>query len=110
MSLNFHRRHLKPHEKGAALAAYMERVGAKKQQGKRTDRTSPESGEVEPKTITAVAKKFGIPRQTASEYLKAAEDYKAAAPQLKAKVDAGSSTVAADCGSARPRWWVRRSA
>lgn len=30
MSLNFHRRHLKPHEKGAALAAFMERVGAKK--------------------------------------------------------------------------------
>lgn len=33
MSLNLHRRHLRPHERGAVLAAYMERVGAKKQDG-----------------------------------------------------------------------------
>ena len=94
MSLNFHRRHLRPHEKGAALAAYMERVGAKKQQGKRTDKakggTFAESAKVP--TVTSVAKSLGIPEATARDHLKAAEDYKAAAPEQRAKVDAGDLT------------------
>lgn len=87
MSLNFHRRHLKPHQKGAALASYMEAVGARKQQGRRkADETFP--------TLGKVAEKLGIPVQTASRQLQAAEDYQAAAPELRVKVDAGELTAA----------------
>ena len=88
MSLNFHRRHLRPHEKGASLAAYMERVGAKKQQGKRTDKAKGGTSA----TLAEVADKLGVPEATARFQLKAAEDYKAAAPEQRAKVDAGDLT------------------
>ncbi|MFY9345557.1 MAG: ParB/RepB/Spo0J family partition protein [Planctomycetota bacterium] len=91
MSLNFHRRHLKPHEKGAALAAYMARVGAKKQDGpgrpKKSDTVSDS-----PKTLPAVAKTLGIDERTARRHVQAAEDYAAATPDLRAKVDAGEIT------------------
>lgn len=88
MSLNFHRRHLKPHEKGAALAAYMERVGAKKQRGKRTDKAKGGTSA----TLAEVADKLGVPEATARFQLKAAEDYQAAAPEQQARVDAGEIT------------------
>lgn len=91
MSLNFHRRHLKPHEKGLALKAYMERVGAKKSKGGRPTKNPTASVELPP-TLATVAKKLGVPEQTARDQLKAAEDYKAAAPELRAKVDAGEMT------------------
>lgn len=90
MSLNFHRRHLRPHEKGAALAAYMERVGAKAGKTGRTKKSDTVSDI--PKTLPAVAKKLGIDERTAQRQLKAAEDYKAAAPEQRAKVDAGDIT------------------
>jgi hypothetical protein len=66
----------------------MQRVGAKKQKGKRTDKTSTRSVEVAP-TVSEVAKKLGVPEQTARDHLKAAEDYQAAAPEQQARVDAG---------------------
>jgi hypothetical protein len=66
----------------------MQRVGAKKQKGKRTDKTSTKSVEVAP-TVSEVAKKLGVPEQTARNHLKAAEDYQAAAPEQQARVDAG---------------------
>lgn len=90
MSLNFHRRHLRPHEKGAALAAYMEHVGAKKGAG-RPKKNSADSAEF-PKTLPQVAEKLGIPERTARDHIQAAEDYIAAAPEARAKVDAGEIT------------------
>lgn len=54
MSLNFHRRHLKPHEKGAALAAFMERVGAKKQPKAGRPKKSADSADSS-KTLPAAA-------------------------------------------------------
>ena len=91
MSLNFHRRHLKPHEKGKALQAYMEHVGAKKQRTGRPNKSA-ESAEL-PRTLADVARKLGVPEKTAADYLKAAEDYEAAAPEARAKVDAGEITA-----------------
>lgn len=92
MSLNFHRRHLKPHEKGAALAAWLQRQGGGKQKAGR-----PKKESSEPRTIslTKAAEVLGIPKQTASDHLKAADDYAAASPDLKAKVDAGEMTAKA---------------
>lgn len=92
MSLNFHRRHLKPHQKGAALAQYMDAVGARKQKGPGRPRKSTES--VDLPTIATVAQKLGVPEQTARDHLKAASDYQAAAPELRIKVDAGELTPA----------------
>lgn len=91
MSLNFHRRHLRPHEKGKALAAYFEHVGAKKRDGPGRPKKSTDSVDI-PKTIPQVAAKLGIPEQTARDHIKAAEDYAAAAPEVRAKVDAGEIT------------------
>lgn len=92
MSLNFHRRHLKPHEKGAALAAFMDHVGAKRQAGPGRPRKS-ESVSDNPQTLPEVAKALGIEERTARNHLKAHDDYAAAAPDLKAKVDAGEITA-----------------
>jgi hypothetical protein len=88
MSLNLHRRHLKPRERGAALRAYMKSIGAKRQQGKRVDKAN---GSTSP-SVSEVAATLGVPRQTASRHIKAAEDYEAASPDLRAKVDAGELT------------------
>lgn len=106
MSLNFHRRHLRPHEKGAALASYMERVGAKKSKGGRP-KNSAEPAEL-PKTVADVAKVLGVPERTARDHLKAAADYAAAAPELRARVNraemracAGVRDSAATCRACR---------
>lgn len=56
------------------------------QRGKqRKNKTSPTLGEV--------AKSLGLPQQTASGHLKAAEDYDTLPKPLKAKVDAGDVSV-----------------
>lgn len=89
MSLNFHRRHLKPHEKGAALAAWLEHRGGGKQKAGRPKTESAHDG---PISVTKAAATLNIPKATAQRHLQAAEDYKAAAPQLRAKVDAGEIT------------------
>lgn len=68
----------------------MERVGVKKQQGKRSDVASRDTSP----TLGEVARALGVPRATAQFQLKAAEDYAAAAPEHKAKVDAGERVVA----------------
>ncbi len=91
MSLNFHRRHLRPHEKGKAELAFMERVGAKKQPKAGRPKKSENVSDI-PKTLPAVAKVLGIDERTVRNHIKAAEDYAAAAPELKAKVDAGELT------------------
>lgn len=93
MSLNFHRRHLKPHQKGAALASYMDAVGARKSKGGRPKK-NPESLSEFPATLPQVAAKLGVDERTARNHLRAAEDYQAAAPELRVKVDAGELTPA----------------
>lgn len=92
MSLNFHRRHLKPHEKGKALAAFMEHVGAKKRSGPGQPKKESTTMVDTPKTLPQVAAKLGIPEQTARNHIRAAEDYDAADPEARAKVDAGEIT------------------
>lgn len=92
MSLNFHRRHLKPHQKGAALASYMAAVGARKQKG--PGRPKKSATVADSPSLAQVADKLGVPEATARFQLKAAEDYQAAAPELRVKVDAGELTPA----------------
>lgn len=89
MSLNFHRRHLKPHEKGAAIALWLDHHGGGKQKAGRPKKESAQSG---PISVTKAAEQLGIPKATAQRHIAAAEDYKAAAPELRAKVDAGELT------------------
>lgn len=60
ISLNLHRRHLTAAERGSLLAAYMERIGAGKKQGKRTDR-----GQGTSASIAEVARDLGINERTA---------------------------------------------
>lgn len=91
MSLNFHRRHLKPHEKGAALKAFMAHVGARAGKTGRTKKSDTVSDI--PKTLPAVAAKLGIDERTAQRHIAAAEDYAAAEPEARAKVDAGEITA-----------------
>lgn len=89
LSLNLHRRHLRPHERGAVLAAYMERVGAKKQQGRRTDVVRDTTSA----TLAEVATHLGVAEATARFHLAAAQDYAASAPAHRAQVDAGEITA-----------------
>lgn len=92
MSLNFHRRHLRPHEKGAALAAYMQRIGAKKRPGPGRPKKSAESADSP--SIASVAKQLGVAERTARDHLAAADDYRSLPKPLKAKVDVGEITPA----------------
>lgn len=87
MSLNFHRRHLRPHEKGAALKAY-EKHRAKrggKRQGVRTDLGKSAS-------VADIAVELGISERTARDQLKAHADYESLPPEQREKVDAGEKT------------------
>ena len=81
MSLNFYRRHLKTHEKGKALKAYLKMQGGKKQQGKRNPSTF--------STMEEVAKELGIPASTANRQVKAAETYESLPSAINKKVDSG---------------------
>lgn len=86
----------------ARPASYMERVGAKKSKGGRPSKEPSGSRTV---SVAQVAKQLGIPKQTASDQLKAGEAYAAATPEQKAAIDAGEVTpkqvVAAWSASAR---------
>ena len=89
MSMNFHRRHLSPLDKGHALKAYLKSRGGKKQQRKRTDL----NGSASSPTLGQVAKELGIPKQTASRHVQVADDYDSLPKPVKAKVDDGELTV-----------------
>lgn len=92
MSLNFHRRHLEPHQMGKILAGYMERVGVQKSKGGRPAKNSTNSVEL-PKTVASVAKDLGVPEQTARNHLKAAESYAALPTEKKEAVDKGIKSL-----------------
>ena len=55
----------------------MDAVGARKS---KAGRPSKQSSEPRTISLTDIAEKLGIPKQTASDHLRAAEDYQAAAP------------------------------
>jgi hypothetical protein len=77
-----------------ALASYMDAVGARKSKGGRPKKNPAESAEFSP-TLPSVAEKLGIAERTARDHLRAAEDYQAAAPELRVKVDAAPATMPA---------------
>ena len=89
MSLNYHRRHLKPHEKGKAIKAYLEMRGGKvgENKGGRPGKNKPAHNEQV--SVVSIAKELGIPRQTADKQIKAAETYEALPDVVKKSVDAG---------------------
>lgn len=91
MSLNFHRRHLRPHEKGAALAAYMQRIGAKKRPGPGRPKKSAESADSP--SIASVAKQLGVAERTARDNLKAADAFETLPEDLKGAVGGGDKTL-----------------
>ena len=93
MSLNFHRRHLKPHEQGRVIEAFearRESEGAERKRGGPTKGGELSRGGTV--SIRSTAKILGVPKSTVHRAVKAAKDYKAAAPALRAKVDAGELT------------------
>ena len=74
-SLNLRRRHLPPHEWGAAFARLLECRGIKRGQGARNDNGTSD-------TVSEVAAEFGVNERTARRRLREA-DYYAALPQEK---------------------------
>jgi hypothetical protein len=85
--------HLKPHQKGAALAIYMDAVGARKGKTGRAKKSDNVSDI--PQTLPAVAEVLGLDERTARRHIKAASDYQAAAPELRIKVDDAPATTPA---------------
>jgi len=94
MSLNYHRRHLRPHEKGEALRQYLEAKGGKAGQnkgGRPSKNGKPRhSGAV---SVRDVAKELGVPEATARKQIKAAETYADLPKALQEKVDSGECPI-----------------
>ncbi len=80
-----------PVQSGQVLKACLEARGGKKQ-GKGRPKKNAQNGHL---TVSGISKDLGIPRQTAERHIKAAEDYEAAAPELREKVDQGEITASA---------------
>ena len=66
MSLNFHRRHLDPIERGRALRQYLEAKGGKKR-GKGRPSKNGHNGHLP--GVGSIAKELGVPRKTAERHI-----------------------------------------
>lgn len=90
MSLNYHRRHLKSHEKGESLRQYLlaKRGTPGKAKGGRPKKNGkpPHNGAV---SAASIAKELGVPKQTVQRQIKAAETYASLPKAVQKKVDSG---------------------
>ena len=95
MSLNYHRRHLRSHEKGAALRYYLIHKGGQvgKNKGGRPSKNGKKPTHRGSVSVTSIAKQLGIPQQTAQRQIKAAETYAELPRPVQRKVDAGECPI-----------------